>query len=149
MERTIPQWSENRTKQHSPTWGERVFVNHERPRGAGGLVWKLHSCISIVYPSIYPSIYPSRRSSPAVFPVKRNGCILKDLPRATGTALLIGPPSRCHRCLLARFMLASTPSSGLKKMRTIVAHFHLKVVIFLFSGRNAGQQRREGRNRAR
>jgi len=28
-----------------------------------------------------------------------------------------------------------------QKMRTIVPHFHLEVVIFLFHGRNSGQER--------
>src|SRR6266567_5884729 len=91
--------------------------------------------------------HPSRNSWPnAVFGRQTKRCILMDLPRAAGTVPLMGA------AVVPRLLSPDLPHACCdtairrQKMRTIVPHFHLEVVIFLFHGRNSGQQRHHERN---
>ena len=91
--------------------------------------------------------HPSRNSWPnAVFGRQTKWCILMNLPRAARTVPFMGaavvprllspdPPHACCHTAIRR-----------QKTRTIVPHFYLEVVIFLFHGRNSGQHRRQERS---
>jgi hypothetical protein len=68
--------------------------------------------------------------------------ICKDLPMAASQCLQLGPPSPCA------LLVTHTVVSRLETT-TIVAHIRPRVVIFLFDGRNSGQQKRKEEERSR
>jgi hypothetical protein len=139
VKETVLQRSGNRTTRRSPDWFEGISAGWRRSRGARDLVCKLHSCGSMAH--------PSRNSRPnAVFGCETKWCILMDLPRADVQLLYLGA------AVVPRLLSPDLPHACCdtairrQKTRTIVPHFYLEVVIFLFHGRNSGQRRDQERN---